>query len=306
MTTALSSDDTRTDQAGDGPNSDDLLTIAEAAEILKVSAVTVSRWRRQGRLPTLKIGPRAVRIRRADLDQVSRPYSGPAAGLSDRPPDGPARPDRSCDDRTSEQADDHGNRRSDDGSSPAPPGNDPQTGGRASISTRPETTLASCGTSGRSAGNDGAGTERGRGDGHEGGTTTRRAPARTGLRSWSTPRSSPSGCSRKSSPIAPTRCCNRRWRMASRSGLRRRSIFDVADALYTHTIRDRLTVAEANTALSILNDLPLSSGLPDNYWPTVLAFAREHELRHIQGRSGNRAGRDDRWSGVDRAPGYVP
>ena len=59
------------------PDGDDLLTIAEAAELLKVSAVTVSRWRRQGRLPTLKVGPRAVRIRRADLGLVARPYGGP-------------------------------------------------------------------------------------------------------------------------------------------------------------------------------------------------------------------------------------
>ena len=59
-------------------------------------------------------------------------------------------------------------------------------------------------------------------------------------------------------------------------------ILDVADALYTHTLRDRLTVTEANTALSILNDLPLATGLPDSYWPTVLAFAREHDLRHLQ------------------------
>ena len=63
------------------PGDDDLLTIPEAAEILKVSTVTLSRWRRQGRLPTLKIGPRAVRIRRADLELVSQPYSGPVSSL---------------------------------------------------------------------------------------------------------------------------------------------------------------------------------------------------------------------------------
>lgn len=59
-------------------------------------------------------------------------------------------------------------------------------------------------------------------------------------------------------------------------------IFDVADALYSHTLRHRITVAEANTALSILNDLPLATATPDSYWPTVLAFAREHDLRHLQ------------------------
>lgn len=77
--------DTDGDERRDGPDGGDLLTIAEAAEILKVSAVTVSRWRRQGRLPTLKIGPRAVRIRRADLDRVSQPYSGPVSTLDDPP-----------------------------------------------------------------------------------------------------------------------------------------------------------------------------------------------------------------------------
>lgn len=82
-------------EAADGrmvaaPQNDDLLTIAEAAELLKVSAVTVSRWRRQGRLPTLKVGPRAVRIRRGDLDRVALPYSGPVAGLSDAAPPAPA------------------------------------------------------------------------------------------------------------------------------------------------------------------------------------------------------------------------
>jgi excisionase family DNA binding protein len=82
---------------GTGPTGrDDLLTIDEAAEHLKVSAVTISRWRRQGRLPTLKVGPRAVRIRRADLDLVSQPYHGPLASLEHdgggtAAPPGPAR-----------------------------------------------------------------------------------------------------------------------------------------------------------------------------------------------------------------------
>ncbi|CAA9580482.1 MAG: hypothetical protein AVDCRST_MAG49-4711 [uncultured Thermomicrobiales bacterium] len=51
----------------------DLLTIPEAAEVLKVSAVTVSRYLKQGRLPAFRVGPRAVRIRRADLDRVLLP-----------------------------------------------------------------------------------------------------------------------------------------------------------------------------------------------------------------------------------------
>ena len=68
-------------QETDERDGEDLLTIAEAAEILRVSTVTLSRWRRQGRLPTLKVGPRAVRIRRSDLDLISQPYSGPISSL---------------------------------------------------------------------------------------------------------------------------------------------------------------------------------------------------------------------------------
>jgi predicted nucleic acid-binding protein len=60
------------------------------------------------------------------------------------------------------------------------------------------------------------------------------------------------------------------------------ALLDVADALYSHTLRDRVTVSEANTAMSIISDLPLDTSVPDNYWPTVMAFAREHELRHLQ------------------------
>jgi excisionase family DNA binding protein len=51
----------------------DLLTVPEAATVLKVSPVTVSRWLRQGRLPAYRLGPRAVRIRRADLAAVFSP-----------------------------------------------------------------------------------------------------------------------------------------------------------------------------------------------------------------------------------------
>ncbi|HLZ71435.1 MAG TPA: helix-turn-helix domain-containing protein [Dehalococcoidia bacterium] len=52
----------------------DLVTVAEAARILRVSAVTIQRWLRQGRLSAHHIGPRAVRIRRIDLAQVIAPY----------------------------------------------------------------------------------------------------------------------------------------------------------------------------------------------------------------------------------------
>ena len=51
----------------------DLLTTAEAAKLLKVSPVTISRWLKQGRLPAYRLGPRAVRIRRTDLDSLLSP-----------------------------------------------------------------------------------------------------------------------------------------------------------------------------------------------------------------------------------------
>ncbi|MBI2761847.1 MAG: helix-turn-helix domain-containing protein [Chloroflexi bacterium] len=54
----------------------DLLTIAEATHLLKVSRVTLHRWLRDGRLPAYQVGPRAVRIRRADLQAMMRPAHG--------------------------------------------------------------------------------------------------------------------------------------------------------------------------------------------------------------------------------------
>ncbi len=53
----------------------DLLTTAEAARLLRVSAVTVQRWLRQGRLPAFHVGPKAVHIRREDLAQVVTPLA---------------------------------------------------------------------------------------------------------------------------------------------------------------------------------------------------------------------------------------
>lgn len=60
----------------------DLLTVPEAATVLKVSPVTVSRWLRQGRLPAYRLGPRAVRIRRADLAAVFSPARERARGTA--------------------------------------------------------------------------------------------------------------------------------------------------------------------------------------------------------------------------------
>ena len=53
----------------------ELLTIREAARFLKVSPLTVRRWLKQGRLPAYRLGPRAIRIRRADLDASFSPIA---------------------------------------------------------------------------------------------------------------------------------------------------------------------------------------------------------------------------------------
>ncbi len=48
-------------------------TVAEAAQLFRVSKPTVWRWIASGRLPAVRRGPRAIRIRRADLDLVTQP-----------------------------------------------------------------------------------------------------------------------------------------------------------------------------------------------------------------------------------------
>ena len=55
-------------------NSDlDLLTLGEAAKLLKVSIVTLRRWIKQGRLPAYHVGPRKLRIKRSDLTKAFTP-----------------------------------------------------------------------------------------------------------------------------------------------------------------------------------------------------------------------------------------
>lgn len=48
----------------------DWLTVAEAAKEARVSEKTIRRWYRSGRLPVDRLGPRLVRVRRADLVQM--------------------------------------------------------------------------------------------------------------------------------------------------------------------------------------------------------------------------------------------
>ena len=46
------------------------LTIAEACDYLRVARATVYRWARAGNLPLFKLGGRATRVKRADLDRM--------------------------------------------------------------------------------------------------------------------------------------------------------------------------------------------------------------------------------------------
>lgn len=48
-------------------------TIAEAAELLRVSKPTVARWIDSGRLPAKRFGSRVIRILRADLRDMAEP-----------------------------------------------------------------------------------------------------------------------------------------------------------------------------------------------------------------------------------------
>ena len=53
----------------DSGSLDELLTVAEVAELLKLNQQTVRNWIDQGSLPALRVG-RRVRIRRSDLDRL--------------------------------------------------------------------------------------------------------------------------------------------------------------------------------------------------------------------------------------------
>jgi len=55
---------------------DELLTVAEAAELLKVTRHTIYRWIAEGRLPAVRYSPRVLRIRSEDLAGLSSDNSG--------------------------------------------------------------------------------------------------------------------------------------------------------------------------------------------------------------------------------------
>jgi excisionase family DNA binding protein len=59
---------------------DELLTVAEAAKLLKVSRHTIYRWIAEGRLPAVRYSRRIVRLRRGDLERGRR---GAPRGVSE-------------------------------------------------------------------------------------------------------------------------------------------------------------------------------------------------------------------------------
>jgi excisionase family DNA binding protein len=50
--------------------SDDLLTTAEAARMLRVSQKTIGRWVRLGQLPAVRLPSGQLRIKRAEVDRL--------------------------------------------------------------------------------------------------------------------------------------------------------------------------------------------------------------------------------------------
>ncbi len=47
---------------------DELLTVKEIAQLLKLNPQAVRNWIDQGRLPAIRVGKRRVRVRQSDLD----------------------------------------------------------------------------------------------------------------------------------------------------------------------------------------------------------------------------------------------
>lgn len=62
-------------------SSDDLVTVAEIAEILKLNQQTVRNWMDLGSLPAIRVG-RRVRVRWRDVEAMMRPTGQPAADRS--------------------------------------------------------------------------------------------------------------------------------------------------------------------------------------------------------------------------------
>lgn len=60
---------------------DELLTVEEAAELVKVHPNTIRNAIRDGRLPAIRLGARIIRIRKAELVAAFAPYIGGEFGV---------------------------------------------------------------------------------------------------------------------------------------------------------------------------------------------------------------------------------
>lgn len=64
------------ESSGSSPrDADAFCTVAEAAAILGVSASTIWRWVDARQLPAFRLGPKAIRIKKADLARALRPVA---------------------------------------------------------------------------------------------------------------------------------------------------------------------------------------------------------------------------------------
>src|SRR5919197_5078158 len=59
--------------AGAAIDASALLSVSQAAQRLGVSPSTIWRWIEAGRLPAYRIGPKKIRVRREDLEQMVQP-----------------------------------------------------------------------------------------------------------------------------------------------------------------------------------------------------------------------------------------
>lgn len=69
---------------------DELVTVAEAAVLLRVAPSTIRRWIRQGDVPAYRVGARRVALRRGDLSALVTPAGSTGAVVV--APDGDERP----------------------------------------------------------------------------------------------------------------------------------------------------------------------------------------------------------------------
>ncbi len=63
-----------------------LMTVVEVAELLRVSPSTVRRWVREGDVPAFRIGGRRLGIRRSELDQLRAKMLAERGGVPFSPP----------------------------------------------------------------------------------------------------------------------------------------------------------------------------------------------------------------------------